>query len=56
MPGGKCKDAPLQYGLFAKVGYNNMYFYGNYALSEVFEAGKGPNTNTACLGIGLLIK
>lgn len=47
---------PLQYGLFAKVGYNNMYFYGNYALSEVFEAGKGPNTNTACIGIGLLIK
>ena len=47
---------PLQYGLFAKVGYNNMYFYGNYALSEVFEAGKGPITNTASIGIGLLIK
>lgn len=47
---------PFQYGLFAKVGYDNIYFYGNYALSEVFDAHKGPATNTASLGIGFLVK
>lgn len=47
---------PFQYGVFAKFGYNNIYFYGNYALSDVFEAGKGPATNTASIGIGFLVK
>lgn len=57
--GGKDKDHgsfyinPFRYGATARVGYKNVYVYGNYYLNDLFESNRGPILNQYTIGIGL---
>ncbi len=43
---------PLQLGLTARIGFREWYFFGNYALTEFFQAGKGPRYKPWTFGFG----
>ena len=42
----------LEFGLTARLGFDDVYLFGNYALSEHFQSGRGPRLNPYTLGIG----
>lgn len=44
---------PLQYGLLGKIGYNGVYVYCNYYLSDMFKPDKGPEGSVLTVGLGL---
>ena len=45
---------PFRYGFTAKVGYKGFSLYGNYYISEIFQANTGPLTTPFSVGIGLM--
>ncbi|HXC06860.1 MAG TPA: DUF2807 domain-containing protein [Bacteroidia bacterium] len=42
---------PFRYSLSARIGYRNWSVFGNYALSEFFKSGHGPQLYPASAGI-----
>jgi hypothetical protein len=44
---------PIQLGLTARVGFREVYFFGNYALTDYFLKDKGPRLNQFTIGLGL---
>ena len=42
----------LHAGLTARVGFGEWYFYGNYALTEMFKTGRGPVVSPYTVGVG----
>ena len=55
---GKDKDhgsfylSPFRYGATVRVGYENIYIYGNYYANDFFESNRGPIMNQYTIGIG----
>ncbi len=45
----------LHGGLTARVGFGEWYFYGNYALTEMFKSGRGPVVSPYTVGIGFVM-
>lgn len=43
----------FQAGLTARVGYHELYLFGNYGLVNLFKDGKGPKTRPVSIGFGL---
>ncbi len=55
-PKEKLRDpymSPIQVGLTARIGFRQYYFYGNYALTEFFQKGKGPRLSQYSFGLGI---
>lgn len=44
---------PLQYGLLGKIGYDGIYVYCNYYLSNMFKPDKGPAGSVLTIGLGI---
>lgn len=44
----------IQYGLTGSIGFGSFNLYANYALSDMFATGKGPNVNPFSVGIILI--
>lgn len=42
----------LQAGLTARIGFRDVYIFGNYDITELFETGKGPRVNPYTFGLG----
>lgn len=42
---------PIRYSLLARVGYGDYTLFADYALSEMFKAGKGPKVTPFTLGL-----
>jgi hypothetical protein len=42
----------LQAGVTVRAGFRNLYLFGNYGLTEVFKAGRGPAVNPYTFGFG----
>ena len=42
----------LQAGLTARIGFRDLYLFGNYDITELFETGKGPRLNPYTFGLG----
>ena len=42
----------LQAGLTARIGFRDLYIFGNYDITELFETGKGPRLNPYTFGLG----
>jgi hypothetical protein len=45
---------PFRYGLTARIDFPWFDFYLNYNLSEMFEDGQGPATQTFSAGINIV--
>ena len=45
---------PFRYGLTARIDFKWFDFYLNYNLSEMFEEGNNPSTQTFVAGINLI--
>ncbi len=45
----------LNAGLTARIGFRDWYFFGNYALTELFKTGRGPVVSPYTVGIGFLM-
>lgn len=43
---------PIQLGLTARVGFREIYFFGNYAITDFFRPNKGPRLNPYSFGLG----
>lgn len=43
----------FQAGLTARVGYRELYLFGNYGLVNLFKDGKGPKTRPVTIGFGI---
>ncbi len=42
----------LHLGLTARIGFDDFYIFGNYAVSELFKQGRGPVFNPYTVGLG----
>lgn len=42
-------------GLTARVGFEEWYFFGNYALSELFKQNRGPVVSPYTFGVGIVM-
>ncbi len=45
----------LNAGLTARIGFSEWYFFGNYALTELFKTGRGPVVSPYTVGIGFIM-
>ena len=56
-PKTKIKDEitlnPFQFGVTARMGWNRIYVFANYAFSEMFKHGTGPVANRFSIGMGI---
>lgn len=43
---------PFQVGLTARIGFREVYLFGNYAVTDFFQKGKGPRMNSYSVGVG----
>jgi hypothetical protein len=42
----------FQMGLTARVGFRDLYVFGNYSIGELFKPGRGPRLNPYTFGLG----
>lgn len=56
-PKTKIKDEitlnPFQFGVTARMGWRRIYVFANYAFSEMFQRGTGPEANRFSVGMGI---